>query len=182
MEKTHPEDVPACQVVPSMILKSKLNRKLQSWQQVILVCTRVKPTRGYYVTTRGCAIEPKGSMSLPRSHYIIVGLCLLSCVLDCLKRTHVRESWRFVRLHLFEFLHNLGQAVKPVDRCLLDWSRLVVIHVWCGVGWQTPTILHQLLGVCPPFCSWSWCWINWIELFHCGQKLFSHQLWWSTNC
>ena len=42
------------------------------------VCVPVKPTRGYYVTTRGCAIEPKGSMSLPRSHYIIVGaICLI---------------------------------------------------------------------------------------------------------
>ena len=42
---------------------------------------RVKPTRNHYVVTRGCAIEPKGSMSLPRSHYIIVGLCLLLCVI-----------------------------------------------------------------------------------------------------
>ena len=42
------------------------------------VCVPVKPTRGYYVTTRGCAIELR-SMSLPRSHYIIVGaICLIS--------------------------------------------------------------------------------------------------------
>ena len=36
----------------------------------VCVCVPVKPTRGYYVTTRGCAIELR-SMSLPRSHILL---------------------------------------------------------------------------------------------------------------
>ena len=46
----------------------------------VCVCAPVKPTRGYYVTTRGCATDYV--CVTPSIPHFIVGLSLLSCVLD----------------------------------------------------------------------------------------------------
>lgn len=57
----------------------------------VCVCAPVKPTRGYYVTTRGCATDYV--CVTPSIPHFIVGLSLLSCVLDQLSKAHTRKGF-----------------------------------------------------------------------------------------